>query len=455
MKNFPDILIVDDNKKELDILHQAFISANIPVFPIFYDREDSENESGVDHVKSLMGSSPRIVVTDLNLQENQSNDPVQLVGPIAKVLECLVTKKTPYYLIVWSKLPNIVEKIIGLLESRFSDTVTLPMGYSVIQKDDYLTNSEALPDKIVEIISENKLISALLSWESSIRDAAKSTIDQLFSVSFDASKNKDIESINKNFEEILSFISRESIAQKHAKEDPWTAVHSALLPVLIDKLSEQCNEESSQFWLDAFPNISKSRLKVEDSVKPILNSFYFLKSNDDRPFARGAFVSMDNEFLGENRNMSKFTSLVGRDLDRIVCEEFITESRNKWEEHKISSSNLIIGFLETSAECDYAQKKVKLPRYLLGILIPVEYEEYTKFKTSSGNAHNGIYRLPSVRVGERDYIFKVSYKYQFGTQPIENKWFGNTVFRLRDEVLASISHGYSTHTSRPGIMALY
>lgn len=455
MKYFPDICIIDDNQEELNDIHKGFIDAYIPAFPILFDREDVDNISGVDHVASLISSSPRVVVTDLNLREFSNKDPKQLVGPIAQMLKKIVSKAAPYYLIIWSKTPDLVNAVMDILEERFSDSITLPMGYSIIAKDDYIADATNLPEEIKKLLSKNKLISAILSWESSTRDAVKSTIDQLFSVSYDAIKEKNIESINSNFEKIFSLISRESIGKKHAQEDPWTAVQSAILPVLIDKLADQCNTESTQFWLDAFPSISENRLQVDDSVKPILNSFYFLKSNDDRQFARGAFVSMDKGFLNEENNMAKFTSLVGRDLCTIIGEEFLTKPVTKWEKNKISIDNLIVGFLENSAECDYAQKKVKLPRYLLGILIPTDYEEYTKFGTSSGNAHDGIYRLPSVRIGGVDYIFKVSYKYQFGTQPIDNKWFGSTVFRLRDEVLSAISYGYSAHSSRPGIMALY
>ncbi|PSS46696.1 hypothetical protein C6560_20475, partial [Enterobacter sp. FS01] len=44
------------------------------------------------------------------------------------------------------------------------------------------------------------------------------------------------------------------------------------------------------------------------------------------------------------------------------------------------------------------------------------------------------------------------FKYQIGSIPDENIWFGNTHFRIRDQVMSELVFNFSHHISRPGII---
>lgn len=87
-------------------------------------------------------------------------------------------------------------------------------------------------------------------------------------------------------------------------------------------------------------------------------------------------------------------------------------------------------------------------------MIPIEYEPFTFFgdEQKRVTAHDGIYRLPNVVVDGQEYIVKISFRYQVGTKPDFNKWLGNPVFKLKDQVLTDISFRASQHAARPGII---
>lgn len=85
-----------------------------------------------------------------------------------------------------------------------------------------------------------------------------------------------------------------------------------------------------------------------------------------------------------------------------------------------AKAETILGLVEVSAECDQAQKKIKLHRYLLAALIPIEFKEITVFETNKvyrETSHDGVYKTPALLIGDQQYILKLSFKYQFGTNP--------------------------------------
>jgi hypothetical protein len=123
----------------------------------------------------------------------------------------------------------------------------------------------------------------------------------------------------------------------------------------------------------------------------------------------------------------------------------------------------ILGLVEVSADCDQAQRKTKLHRYLLAALIPNEFKEITAFETNGVDretAHEGIYKTPTLSIDNKEYILKLSFKYQFGTNPkslvnevlYENSWLGTPKFRLREQILADIVFKCAQYATRPGII---
>lgn len=459
MINMPSIVVVDDNQEELNNIQNAFFSAGIPCLPIRYI-SDHEN-SGIDHL-AIDHINPRIIVTDINLQEQPGAKAVNLVGPIAELLKKLV-KTGPYALFFWSKHDLLVDEIMILLEQRFFNELNLPMHYGCIEKSKFSRpeKSEELKEHVKGLVAENKLFNAIFSWEQRVSNAAGEALSSLYKLTRPLTLGNNQRYTNLHISEMektLAIIGNQTLGEKNAKDYPSEALDSGLAPVVYDRL--RVMSTTNDTWKGAIPELGV-KLKTPDAMKAALNSFYHVETvgEDFSKSCRGVFVELNPE----TRHSSKFHKKLGIDVNTLINEEFIKVLTTKNTQDDVARNakvrdDIILGFIEISAECDQAQRKTKLHRYALAALIPIEHVGAAK-----GEAHDGIYRLPEVLIDNKKYVVKISFKYQIGTKPETmvseeryiNKWLGNPKFRLRNQILSEIAFRSAQYSSRPGIIGFY
>jgi hypothetical protein len=460
----PGLVLIDDDKDELDNIQAAFFKAGIPCLPIMYINDDPDNRTGIDHVE-ISEFQPRIIITDLNLKEISNSDPRSLTPPIADLLKKLVTTG-PYLLFFWSKHNQQVEEVMRLLEERFSADIKLPLNWGCINKNEFkgIENIDILKEKVKTLITDFPLFHALFDWEFRIANAAIKTTNTLYELTYPSNVPEGTnysEEHNQKLEQALSIIGNETLGSKNALENPSIALDSGLSPVLNDRLKTMLSENS--LWKNAVPSIGRY-IQVTDEIKSALNSFYHIEEvNDNYPkTSRGVFVKLDCSILTNAQKKQKFENRMGSSIKSIIHEEFINSRKGDATQREEVRNSLIIGFVEVSAECDQAQKKTKLHRYILAALIPSKYNEYTTFgeHDNRDRAHGGIYRLPQLKYKNENYILKLSFKYQLGTKPksnvnnveYENTWFGVPLLRLKEQILLDISFNCAHYSSRPGIV---
>lgn len=455
MISLPGIILIDDTKEDLESLQNSFIQNGYPCLPILYIN-DSENISGIDHVNLDM-IKPRIVITDLNLQELQI-DAKTFVGPIAEVLKKL-NPDGPYLLYFWSKNKEHAEEVVDLILERYRE-ISLPLHWGVLDKTEFKHNPDALKEKIEKLIAENPIFNALFNWENRVASAAQATTNSLFKLAQPHSPIdiSDFQSkTNSKLKVMLTAIGNEAIGTKNAKDEPGLAIELGLEPVLRDHihLSNECTDNNSA-WQSAADSIG-TRLDPQSysDLKAHLNSFYHVEElGDTSPKnKRGSWIAFDSDYLNDSTNEPRIKKNLGRNIKTLVNEEFLNCSVGTSEARKKAHNDTKLGFIELSAECDQAQRKTKLNRYLLSAMIPVEHEQFTVFGEEKRNtAHAGVYRLPNIIIKGKEYIVKISFMYQVGAIPDFNKWLGKPVFRLKDQILSDISFRASQHLTRPGIV---
>lgn len=457
ISGLPGVVVIDDNQEELDNIKEAFFSAGIPCLPIRYRNDDPENHSGLDHVNVTKWISPRIVVTDLNLTEAQGATASILAGPLAGMLKSL-SIEGPYLLCVWSKLESVVSDVVKLLDERHGDSITLPLHVSVISKSEFSSDPERLKEKIINLILENSLFDILLDWESRVSGAGRSAIATLYSMAQRNSAGHSTEVRVGELRKILGAIGNEAIGQKNAADNPALAMEAGLIPVLEDQIKLISGDEIYEKWKGAVPEIGEKQ-DIDDSIKSKLNTFFHIEEvgGDYPKNCRGVFVGFNAGYLEVSERLKKFESRIGRTIKALLHEEFLPETHASTKSFREEArGETILGFLEISPACDYAQRKTKFPRYILGALIPERFELLTNRSSAQGSkdrAHEGIHRLPKIVVKGEIYILKFSFKYQFGAQPDDNQWFGESLFRVRDQILSSITFSCSQYASRPGVIS--
>ncbi len=454
MISLPSIVLIDDTKEELEKLQESFNLAGYPYFPIHY-KNAHDNTTGLDHVNLGM-IKPRIIITDLNLQEGTVVEAKTLVGPIAEVLKTL-NVDGPYLLYFWSKNGRYVKDVINLIIERHKD-IPCPIHWGVLEKSEFISEPEKLKARVQEIFSEDPIFHALFNWENRVSSAAQATTDSLFNLAKPSSPEDidDFKSKTTNkLQTMLAVIGNETLGTKNAKEEPEVAIEQGLEPVLLDHIRSNYKLIDSDIWLTAASGIGAQQT-TEKSVKAQLNSFYHVEKlePDAAKDKRGTWVALSSAYFEDTKNAGKIINNLGQATKAILHEEFLDNRQGSKAERDNARNATKLGFIELSAECDQAQRKTKLHKYFLSAMIPIEYEPFTFFgdEQKRVTAHDGIYRLPNVVVDGQEYIVKISFRYQVGTKPDFNKWLGNPVFKLKDQILTDISFRASQHAARPGII---
>lgn len=467
MISFPSFILIDDKEKELEEIHLSFIASGFPCLPILYKSEPG-NESGIDHA-NIESIIPRVVITDLNLEEQKIDAP-GLVGPIAKVLKKLCIRG-PYLLFFWSKNESKVDEVMKLLESRRSfDDIQLPLYHGIISKSELQGDNARLQERIKGLINENPTFNALLDWEDRVGKAARETTNSLYNITAPATRENYQENHTKELANTLAAIGNETLGVKNAKDNPNTSIDMGLAPVLIDRLMTM--KPDQDLWKIAVPNIG-GKTDINCDVKYHLNSFYHVEEIPENypKDNKGVFVELSNSILNDYDKKTKLEKKLGRKIDQIILDEFISniklDGKSRAEMRLLRTEaieNIRLGFIELSADCDQAQKKVRLHKYILSALIPIKYERITVFEDNGvkrPQSHEGIYRAPIIKVGGKIYILKISFKYQIGTLPITNinndeyinTWLTTPVFRLKEQILGDISFKCAQYSTRPGIVS--
>ena len=399
---------------------------------------------------------PRVIVTDLNLQEHGQFNEKILVGPIADVLKKL-TLDGPYLLYFWSKNVEYVDGVVDLIFERHD--IPLPLHHGVLDKTSLKSSPAALKCELEKLFLCNKTFNALFGWENRVSSAAQSTTDSLYKLArpFEPANIHEFQrKTTGSLGTLLAAIGNEAIGFENAKEEPSLAIELGLEPVLRDHIQSSYGYvDNNSAWSEAASGIgTKLSRDSYSNVRAYLNSFYHVEElKEDAPKnKRGSWVEFNSDYLGLEQNVSKIEKNLGSDIKTIIRDEFINSKIKGFTDNDEFYSDIKLGFLELSAECDEAQRKTKLNRYFLSSMIPVEHDRYASYGKGKYTAHAGIYCLPNVIIDGQEYIIKISFMYQVGAIPNFNKWLGKPIFRLKDQILSDISFRASQHLTRPGII---
>ncbi|MDH5902845.1 hypothetical protein L8S00_05460 [Vibrio splendidus] len=475
MNQISGLVLIDDTQTELDELQSAFNRSGIASLPILFAKDAPG--SGIDHIE-LDNFEPRIIITDLNLRDIQTASTSAFFGVIFRMLESINPTK-PYLLYFWSKHADFAEGVIEQIYKRARGRYLLPLGWGILNKHDFIGEEDKtiLQQKVKSIITDTPLFHAIYDWETRVAKAAQATATTIVQLGI-SQADTELEGLeyladqHAHIDTILSAIGNEAVGKDNAAEAKNEAVDLGLMPILEDHLHMMSLENGA--WNGALNNIGK-RITLQPDTVASLNSFFHTSNLTESTSKtdKGVMVSLNPELLDSRDAQHKLESKLGISLEHLMHEEFLSKNKlgmstaDSNAHKKAARDKTRLGFIELSADCDQAQRKVKLNRYVLCALIP---EEYIKLASTHGTsarprdtAHDGIYKVPFILIENERFLLKLSFKYQFGTKPscsvngleYENKWFGEPILRLREQILNEISHNCAQYSTRPGIISFH
>jgi hypothetical protein len=433
----------------------------------------SKNKVKYSYFSGSLGDIPNPPMNDvriifLDLQLMNYPEPEKDANHDIEVLKKVISDNNNLYiLLIWSR--NIITDLGEIFISKIRGNPGFPKPLITIElsKSDYfrtendhlvpIVNEEdslnKIQNEIITQLSEQHFFHVYSYWDNIVSDSISEIINSFSKISDDPTDtNKQIWSLLYELAEAYSGEDNLDVSQKNI------VISNALLTfngAFIDSL--ESNLRNSTYPNEIFP--STERISIKNILKAKINR-KILTSQQNLSCIPGA-VFFDGDDVIKNKIIDEgcakrklkeiFCNLYKKTMDEVfnsetkaVKKEFIDDF-NKFKQSFKSDCQLIC--CEVTPSCDYAQNKLKMNRFIHGILWPDEFSEclhrYSKF----------LYISPPIEFNDKIYrmVFDVRFFHAKKTGELNGKI---PKFRLRHEILVDIQSHLASHVHRPGVTAL-
>lgn len=447
------IAIVDNNVDQALPLMSVLSRHNIPY--VFYKGDD------VKFLPENPENDIRILFLDLNLISERIEKEKDIRSVLYSVIKRIISPQNhPYVLILWSRQES---EYSNVLEELFSNELKncSPIIVANYIKSDFFPNFSQELDESVDdekILIELKRIlntlpaySYLMQWENHVHNSADSTIKNIFHDFCPQDGWHD------NASYILDLFAHSYLDKHHGDASLEEKVKASLLflnDVNYDTLELAIVNNNIE---DAVKLEYKECFKQTNNIHSRING-YILMSKSQIIINQPGCIFTGSDSSVECVQCAKEilnNSLKTEDIRAQIGEKFYSnpqEAKKQYDflmkerRNTIFQTLLACGVVVTPA-CDYAQKKAKYDRIIMGIIIDSCYKDFIDTKSEA------IYVSPSFYDGTRERIMVLNYRY-FMTQELSKVNGATPLFRVRNSILAEIQSKLARHISRQGVMTL-
>lgn len=406
----------------------------------------------------------RILFLDQNLTTGAtfgSNNKVAFAALADVISKLICPESGPYGLVLWAEQPELDELKANMFERFVDDDIhLLPVFFTSLRKGDYIdTNSgeiidpEKLREDILERVSDNPQLKALLNWEADVSAAMDAVLRSVTNLVPKSARGSD--EFSAELGKILYRLSQAGSGIDRADEAPREAINRVLVPILADRILEHDPSSDYDFdWKDALvtPTAPPS-VTAQASVNSAIH-LSFAKSAGSTPISPselGAVVKLPTDdlmaFLTENFGLDG--ALFRSDLFKI--------SEAEWADCRPR-------LIQIGAPCDAAQPKPGPLLYLFAFEWPFANENGLKIPNDPKPNLCADSKRPRKDLEWTSPVFD----FDDGLNPGQISAFKNLalsvprataeawvpVYRFREELTSEITHAYARHISRTGIVTL-
>ena len=450
------IVIVDDVLDQALPLMRVLSKNNIPY--VYYRGNKMED------LPDQPENDIRILFLDLNLLDGRDAQPKDIQSALYSLINRIISPNNyPYVIILWSRQEKQYKY---LLDELFVDRLKQCTPIAILEwiKSDYFPNyteaeensenEERILDELKKVLSTIPAYAYLLQWENCIHNSADKTIQALFH----NSRNTNDWQNNANC--ILSMFAHSYLDKHYAEASQIEKIRSSLLflnDVYYDTLEDTIQNESFEIVSSEFNH------SIKEEEQEIIRS----KTNESILFSKNV-ASIEQPgcvYVWKNDNTS------AKDISSAILNDcFNTQSiREQVEKDNVgkcikelkkvfdccfrkAKQTIINTYIQAcgvvvTPSCDYAQKKTKYDRVVLGIIINADCRNQLDLKSDS------IYVSPVFNYESKPRIMVLHFRY-FITEKIDTITELIPLFRLRNSILSEIQSKLARHISRQGIMNL-
>lgn len=448
------IAIVDDQIDQALPLMRVFAKNNIPY--VFYKGTDPE------FLPERPENDIRILFLDLNLLDGRDYQPKDIRSTLFATISHIISPNNyPYLLILWSRQEK---EYRGILEDLFAEELRQCAPIAILNwiKSDFFPNftdtnenkenEYIILDALKKTLSTLPAYSYLMQWENCIHNSANETIQNIFHGSHS------LDNWDNNANCTIDMFAR-SYLDKHYREasleDRTKASLFFLNDVFYDTLESTIENHKIENVVELESEDSKEQ---KEAISAKINGYLFVSKSQTQINQPGCvFTGTDGssecvkcakDILNNCLKTDDIRSQVREQVGNTESEEAdeLYNELLKARRRSIYPTLLPCGVVVTPA-CDYAQKKTRYDRVVMGVIIDSVHRQYIDTKSEA------IYVSPVFNDDSRERILVLNYRY-FITQKLSNTGGERILYRVRNSILSEIQSKLARHISRQGIMSL-
>lgn len=499
------VVVVDDRPDHLFAIANALAVSGVPCIWHLYDKASNQ----LVPAPPLEGyPAIRLIVSDLNIRDvtGGESDAKNLAGILLSdvLLPLLPKLPCPYGLVLWSNVQVRAEEVGEYITERIdhpnipvADRRPAPLSVGLMDKSKFVSPLSAtgpaaeigtlMLAAVNGVADVRAQLSAALAdpqlrlafaWETRVSMAAASAVNSVYAAA-------EVHAASANLKrtvalrDVLVKLALEAAGPKDAKEGPARALDDGLVDVFVDNLRSTDSDSAYVAIVNgsmgdalgtAPPALSpavRSRLNTELHVESRVSS-------QVKRAIRGVILGMEDDIAIEKFLGKKKASGVIWPEFLIGVDEFERAARDATANMNPDAQRLTdlhmravadkdevektcrIRLMEIGADCDHAQRRARTVRLLCALEIPERFSYFLYQPRNSGALKSdSLLKLgPWVLDGSEGRLLLVS----VGRFSILQEWplpkELKPVYRLRKPLVDVVLHKYTSHSSRPGYVAI-
>lgn len=435
------VIIVDDKDEEALPVLKALAGMGVP--SVFFNPLMGSHSLPSSRLKGI-----RLAILDMDLVGAGADDKSKastLVNTIGGILD---PDNGPYSVIIWT----MHEELIDLFKDYIykAPEVPKPILTFKITKDECKKGGvfelDAVQNKLLEGLSKFGPLLFLQTWEANSIQAAidvTNLLSELADSSGDDLASRS-ETWSANLLQMMKSLAEEEAGMQLDKSNCLSSLYGALNPLHADRMNNLSNLPKDLFTNEV-EKILGVRAKIGHDITARINSMLHLSyDNLDR-------ISPGCIYVYRYRDKRP----VGVPTWSSLLDDLIQPSKNKPDIKALLRNDCLLMIVEISPVCDHAQKKVRIPRFIPGFLIPTKHLKYFK-RDSRGGSFMWDFGPLHIEImnkwkGGHHFCLSARHIFSLGFDEIE---YQPPFTKLRPQVLAEIQNWVAYYISRPGVMQL-
>lgn len=421
-------VVVDDERDQLRMLVDSLHAVGAPCVGVHYTGKplDKAAFAGV-----------RVLFSDLFLLTGVTT-PINQFAAMEAMLRNNVDPATggPYLLIVWTSHDEEVDPLRQYLRERL-DPALRPLAVLTLDKKPFLDGGGDLAAAVHDRVNASPQIRALVAWEADVLAAAGATLAAVTDLI--PAEHRDVDGFSALLDGVLSRLAVAYAGRPNVATDRRGAVNGALAPILADRIANAPSRpELTGIW-DAAITRHQALPDVDDVQSGAMNRMLHLAVPPAEPVAAtdwGATLLLPEAMRADEPMLERF----GVKYPELMSQVF----RIKGPDRPRCTPVLV----RTGAVCDFAQRKPGPLPYLLGLLVPVDVVQKETMPLKSELESPVL--LVDEAVGPVRLLVNARFQISMVTPPAAF----TPLFRIREQLLATIIAHAAEYQTRPGVVKL-